>query len=282
MARIVDKDTRLIDVDFGPITIGSSRNAGDTNATVITTGQNGVGQLVLDPATAAPTGSFIQFDRVDLSMMTMNNEVMQPIEVSVQRTSPVPLGFNNNGNNFDQIEEYIYIFTRPLTTDLGSVSLEDFRKLGLDRSQTISQLGGTDAGIPSHEQTVYAEKRMYSYSNQIGATINNGELVDPAPGPVVYNSLYGMPMLDSVTTWGTMSAITGPNLYCYRVVINRTQNFPAIGSVFSNVPLAGSSSLAFPPVNITFLCKDPNYSEGEYLTRLANAMNSIPEDGPTA
>ena len=282
MARIVDKDTRLIDVDFGPITIGSARNAGDTNATTITTGQNGVGQLVIDPATVAPAGSFIQFDRVDLSMMTMNNEVMQPIEVSVQRTSPVPLGFNNNGNNFDQIEEYIYIFTRPLKTDLGSISLEDFRKLGLDRSQTIGQIGGDSAGIPSHEQTVYAEKRMYSYSNQIGATINNGGLVDPAPGPVVYNSLMGMPLLDSVTTWGTMSAITGPNLYCYRVVINRTQNFPALGSIFTNVPLAGSSSLAFPPVNITFLCKDPNYSEGEYLTRLANAMNSIPEDGPTS
>ena len=97
-----------------------------------------------------------------------------------------------------------------------------------------------------------------------------------------FNTLAGMPLLDSVTTWGTMSAITGPQLHCYRVVINRTQTFPAGGGLFVNEPLDGSTSLNFPPVNITFLCKDPNYSEGEYLTRLANAMNNIPEDGFTS
>ena len=89
-----------------------------------------------------------------------------------------------------------------------------------------------------------------------------------------------MPVLDSITTWGTMSTITGPNLHCYRVVINRTQTFAT--NDFTNVALDGVSSLRFPPVNITFVCTDPKLTEGEYLTRLANAMNTIPIDGDTA
>ena len=127
---------------------------------------------------------------------------------------------------------------------------------------------------------------MYSYNSQLMATQNNGELTpdDPTSGFVnpLGVSIAGMPILDSVTTWGTMSAITGPQLHCYRVVINRTQTLPAGANAFTAQAFAGSSSLNFPPVNITFLCKDPNYTEGEYLTRLANAMNSIPEDGRTA
>jgi hypothetical protein len=285
MARIIDKDTRLIDVDFGPLTVACSRIAGDTVPTTITAGQNGTQQLLVSPENALVKGSFIQYSRIDLEYMTMNNEVMQPIEVSVQRTSPVPLGSNNNGNNFDQIEEFIYIFSRPLNNEdirAGSGLFDSLRSLGLDRSQVLSggsKIGGADAGIPTHEQTIYAEKRMYSYNKSLMATVTNGELTTP-PGPLVWNTLAGMPVLDSITTWGTLSAITGPNLHCYRIVINRTQNLPSITEL-SNLLLDGSSSLAFPPVNITLLCKDPNYTEGQYLTRLANAMNSIPEGGLT-
>ena len=285
MARILDKDTRLIDCDFGPLTVAAARDVDTLGPANITSGQNGEKQLIrLDgPADAIP-GSFVQYSRIDLEYMTMNNEVMQPVEVSIQRTTPVPLGYNNNGNSFDQIEEYIYIFSRPLNNEVvanNASALEDLRKLGLDRSQNvITSLGGIGTGIPTHEQTIYAEKRMYSYNSQLMATVSNGALVAGNP---LYNELAGMPVLDSVTTWGTLSAITGPSLHCYRVVINRTQNFPGVGAgIFTNEALIGESSLAFPPVNITFLCKDPNYSEGEYLTRLANAMNNIPEDGPTA
>jgi len=291
MARIIDKDTRLIDVDFGPLTVNCSRPATDTQPNSVTSGGNGTGQLIRFADTFGIRGSFIQYQSVDLSMMTMNNEVMQPVEVSVQRTSPVPLGSNANGNNFDQIEEYIYIFSRPLNNEnLGDtgIGIENMRSLGLDRTQTVnSRVGGEDTGIPSHEQTIYAEKRMYSYNTSMIATQLNGGLtptdlsaVPPFANP--YSTIAGMPMLDSVTTWGTMSAITGPQLHCYRVVINRTQVLPAGGDIFTAQALDGISNLAFPPVNITFLCKDPNYSEGEYLTRLANAMNNIPEDGRTA
>ena len=291
MARIIDKDTRLIDIDFGGLDLGIGRTATSNNPTSLTITGNGQSQL-LNAITInnAGTGSFIQYDRLDLSHMVMNNDVMLPVEISVQRTSPVPLGYSNNGNNFDQIEEYIYVFTRPLNnTNLGPASgfitnvnqMEDLRDMGLDGSEGAGDLSGV-AGWPTQAQCVYAEKRMYSYSSQIMATVGNGELIDPvAPAPLVYNSLAGMPVLDSVTNWGSMGAITGPNLHVYRIVLNRTQTIPAIPEIL-NLGLAGDSQCRWPPVSVRFLCKDPDYSEGEYLTRLANAMNNTAEDGPTA
>ncbi|GAG74910.1 unnamed protein product, partial [marine sediment metagenome] len=97
-----------------------------------------------------------------------------------------------------------------------------------------------------------------------------------------YIDLNGMPLLQDVTTWGSLSSIVGPGLHCYRVVINRTQTFPGIGGLFEKELVDGSSELVFPPVSVRFLCKDPKFTEGEYLTRIANAMNSTPEGGPTA
>ena len=291
MARIIDKDTRLIDIDFGGLDLGITRTAGAGNPTSLTITGNGQSQLLNNiTINNAGTGSFIQYDRLDLSHMVMNNDVMLPVEISVQRTSPVPLGYSNNGNNFDQIEEYIYVFTRPLNnTNLGPASgfitnvnqMEDLRDMGLDGSEGAGDLSGV-AGWPTQAQCVYAEKRMYSYSSQIMATVGNGELIDPvAPAPLVYNSLAGMPVLDSVTNWGSMGAITGPNLHVYRIVLNRTQTIPAIPEIL-NLALAGDSQCRWPPVSVRFLCKDPDYSEGEYLTRIANAMNNTAEDGPTA
>lgn len=247
MARIVDKDTRLIDIDFGPVATVLSRTAGDLIPASTASSGNGKQQFLYYATTGNPTaGSFIQYQAVDLSFMTLNNEVMQPVDVSVQRTSPVPLGFNNNGNNFDQIEEYIYIFSRPLNnqTNFDTIGLEDFRDLGLDRSQVAgalsasANLGGEDAGIPNQAQTIYAEKRMYSYNTNTGALQSNGEF--PANDPT-YFSAFGMPYLDSVTTWGSMSTITGPQLHCYRIVINRTQTLFA--SELTVVPFDGASSL---------------------------------------
>ena len=298
MARIIDKDTRLIDIDFGGLDITVNRTAGDDNPSSSTVAGNGQSQLLnAIGGSNAGVGSFIQYDRLDLSHMVMNNEVMLPVEVSVQRTSPVPLGFSNNGNNFDQIEEYVYVFSRPLNNhNLGPASafmtnvnqMEDLRDMGLDGSEGAGDLSGV-AGWPTQAQCIYAEKRMYSYSSQIMATIGNGELTDPNQGrvdptpvvPIVYNSLAGMPVLDSVTNWGSMSAITGPNLHVYRIVLNRTQTLPNLGEI-TNLALTGQSQCRWPPVSVRFLCKDPDYSEGEYLTRLANAMNNTAEDGPTA
>lgn len=280
MARIVDKDTRMIDIDFGPVGTTCGRGALALEPTSAVGSLNGMQQMLYyAPVGAALAGSFVQYQNIDLTFMTLNNEVMQPMDVSVQRTSPVPLGSNTNGNTFDQIEEYIYIFSRPLNNALIEIlpAFDELRELGLDRSQTVFDLGGETAGIPTHEQTIYAEKRMYSYSSNIGASIANGEL-DPV-GPD-YFSIYGMPVVDSVTTWGTLSAITGPSLHCYRVVINRTQQLLDAAVLAS--AYTGGSALRFPPVNITFLCKDPNFTEGQYLTRLANAMNDIAENGNTA
>ena len=283
----MDKDTRIIDVDFGPVSAGTTREVGGFTPATVTYGENGAEQIIdsIGVVSSGGGGSYIQYERVDLSYMLNQGEMMQPVDVSVQRTSPVPLGFSNNGNNFDQIEEYVYIFTRPLNNQNlvnGTIGTEygAFRNMGLERSQS-GQFGASVAGAagwPDLEQCIYAEKRMYSTNLNLAATVTNGELLQTPD----YNALVGMPVLDSVTTWGSLGMITGPNLHCYRVIIDRSQSFPGLAGVFANVDFPGSTLRRWPPVNVSFLCKAPNFSEGEYLTRLANAMASNAEGGPTA
>ena len=296
MPRMLDKDTRIIDADFGTITTSITRAAGSDVPTAVSTSGNGAEQVIAEIGVGeARGGSFIQYDRVDLSFMLQNNEVVMPVDISVQRTSPVPTGGSNNGNNFDQIEEYIYVFTRPLNNnEIGEIpvtyngALEPFRNMGLDGSEITTGgnpfLAGKSAGWPDLNQTIYAEKRMYSVNLNNAATVNNGAL-PPLSTPVVpseYNSLTAMPQLDSVTTWGSMGAITGPNLHVYRVVIVPSQDFSFIPGILINQDYGGITSYKFPPVNVSFLCKDPNFTEGEYLTTIANQMNSTPIGGDTA
>jgi len=289
MARIIDKDTRLIDVDFGPVQTDVTRLEGSFGPTTVQYTKNGVDQIIWSGTVGAfdsrLAGSFIQYQLIDLSFMTKENEVMQPINLSVQRTSPVPLGYSQDGNSFDQIEEYIFVFTRPLNnTNIANASsavLTDFRMMGLDRAEALvgfDNIEGLNSGWPSKAQTIYAEKRMYNQGLENAATITNGALT-PASS---INELIGMPTLASVTSWGSMDSITGPGLHCYRVVIDYSQTFAEIGMTFTNETNEGNTQRGWPPVNVEFLCKDPNFSEGEYLTRVANAMNSTPEGGNTA
>ena len=130
--------------------------------------------------------------------------------------------------------------------------------LGLDYGS--SAYGGPSGGGVSQEQNIYAEKRTYAWNSNLGATVANGGLV-PANG--ILESYFGEPALTDVNTWGSMSAITGPNLHCYRVVFSRIQGFQSDATVFTNVGMGGFTTLQFPPVNVTFLCKDPDYTEGE-------------------
>ncbi|AXH79265.1 MAG: hypothetical protein [Circular genetic element sp.] len=290
MARIIDKDTRLIDADFGQLKITMARAGGDSNCQALSS-ENGEAQLLNLVSATTAGGSFIQYQRLDLDYMARNNEIVMPTEISVQRTSPVPLGYNNNGNTFDQIEEYVYVLSRPLNnTNLissGFTYYNSLRSMGLDGCEALGTQGpdiSGAAGWPTQAQTIYAEKRMYSYSDSLGASVRNGQLFDATavPPQVNYNEFQGMPVLDSVTSWGSMGAITGPNLHVYRIVINRAQTFPNLPDTFVNMALVGDAVFSWPALSVRFLCKDPNYSEGEYLTRLANAMNNTAEDGPTA
>ena len=289
MARIIDKDTRLIDVDFGPVQTVVGRLENSFGPTSVQYNKNGVDQIIWSGSVGGFSdrlaGSFIQYQLIDLSFMTKENEVMQPINLSVQRTSPVPLGFSQDGNSFDQIEEYIFVFTRPLNNtnieNATSVVLTEFRQMGLDRAEALvgaDNIEGLNSGWPSKAQTIYAEKRMYNQGLENAATKTNGALTQMSS----INELIGMPTLASVTSWGSMDSITGPGLHCYRVVIDYSQTFAEIPEVFANVSNEGSTQRGWPPVNVEFLCKDPNFSEGEYLTRVANAMNSTPEGGNTA
>lgn len=281
MVRIIDASTRLIDIDFGKVDAAISRNAGSATPVSTTFTGNGVDQT-LNTQSARLAGSFVQYERVDLSMMLRNTEVMQPVECVVQRTSPVPLGFSNNGGIVDPIEEYIYVFSRPLSNEyikgMNSFNYSQFRSLGLDGCPP-NNLQGTsfegDSGGPSHEQTIYAEKRIYHADTSRMLTAPN------LLTGVDYNTVESLPVLTSVTTWGSMSAITGPNLHVYRIVINYSDTLLDSPDVI-NRAIAGDASRQFPPVNITFLCKDPKYSEGEYLTRIANAMGKNPVGGEVA
>ena len=294
MARIIDKDTRLIDVDFGPVEVSINRDAAESRPSSVSYDRNGTDQIIFSAPAGGfadrAGGSFIQYQLVDLSFMTKENEVMQPINLSVQRTSPVPLGSVTDGNSFDQLEEYIFVFTRPLNNTQISDSiftvLQEFRMMGLDRAESInlgfSKVEGERAGWPNKAQTIYAEKRMYDVNLNNAATKTNGTIQDD--DLIILNELTGMPTLSSVTSWGSMDSITGPALHCYRVVIDYSQTFPEIGApgTFTNTLGVGTTFRIWPAVNVEFLCKDPNYSEGEYLTRIANAMNSTPEGGRTA
>ena len=123
MPRVIDKDTRIIDVDFGTVAASFNRGAGLFAPDVISFDYNGSDQIISQVAAGATAGgSFVQYQRVDLSFMLKEGEIMLPVNVNSQRTSPVPLGFQNNGNTYDQVEEYIYIFTRPLN-NTGIASL---------------------------------------------------------------------------------------------------------------------------------------------------------------
>ncbi|GAH08639.1 unnamed protein product [marine sediment metagenome] len=48
MARIIDKDTRLIDIDFGPINQNLIRNAAEEGTATAGLSLNGTGQLLAE------------------------------------------------------------------------------------------------------------------------------------------------------------------------------------------------------------------------------------------
>ena len=283
MARKLDKDTRLIDVDFGPVTVNITRQPNEQNPTGIggseaTFGGNGTLQFIRSDVDGEIAGSFVQFERLDLDFMTMNNEVMQPMEVSVQRTNAVPSGTHENGNNYQVLEEYLFVFSRPLVNQeipLFPNPYQIFQELGLDRGGT--GFGG-GYGV-NFEQNIYAEQRLYTWSSTKTTSVSTGDLV--SGNPQLW-TIASAPTIETVNTWGSLGAITGPNLYCYRVFVCKAQGFPSDQTVFTAVGYGGFTTLRVPPLSISFLCKDPKYTEGEYLTRLANAMNNIPIDGEVA
>lgn len=282
MARIVDKDTRLIDVDFGPFTVAINRQATQdmpqgVAGSIATIGGAGASDRLAFEEDGLRAGSAIFYRKVDLSYMTSNNEVMQPVEVSIQRTSNTPWGDHQNGNNFSVIQEFLFVLSRPLNNEglrnIGITGWERFNEMGLDYSRAF--FGGLSGGGITQAQTIYAEKRVYAWDSTIGATQQNGEILGP-PGSLLISQFKEARLLD-VNTWGSLSTITGPDLHCYRVISMQPQSFDAGGLTFASVDYEGLTFLNFPPVNATFLCKDPNFTETEYLTRLVNAMNNMQE-----
>ena len=283
LAQIVDENTRIIDVDFGTVGVAMSRAKDSDTPNSVTFSLNGQNEILSSiPVGQYGAGSYIQYKRLDLSFMTMNNEMMMPVNVNSQRTSPVPLGSATSGATFNQVEEFIYIFTRPLNNELllapTITTYRTMRNLGLDGCDTLGTDLTDDSGLPNQAQCIYAEKRTYQSNMTLLASQNNGQILN---GSTAFNTLEGEMSLASVITWGSMGAITGPNLHCYRVIIDNGQSMPADPEILP-LGFVGLTDRTWPPVNVSFLCKDPNFSEGEYITRLANAMSSNAEGGPVA
>ncbi len=284
VAKIVDQNTRIIDVDFGTLQATVGRELDSPFPTAVNLLKNGTADLLQNiPGGQNGGGSYIQYKRVDLSFMLKNGELMMPVNVNSQRTSPVPLGSNNNGATFNQVEEYIYILTRPLNNEDLLTARLDFeyqmlRNMGLDGCDKLGVNVVGDSGLPNFAQCIYAEKRIYGTNTALMATRSNGSL-DPTNSS--YNTMEGQMVLNSVSTWGSMSPITGPNLHCYRIVLDYGQTMPDLPEIV-NRGFIGSAVRIWPPVNVSFLCKDPNYTDGEYITRIANAMSANPEGGPVA
>lgn len=287
MVRILESGARLIDIDFSELQITYTRPDGSNNATAGTASRAGTKQLLNVLTTGLNAGSFIQYQKIDLDFMVRNGEMLQPSTVTVQRTSPVPLGSITNGNLADQIEEYIVVLSRPLNNEVlenfVAGNYEFLRRIGLDGADpqvttTTVAPQGRKAGWPNQAQTIYAEKRMYDINLNNVASQTNGQLsADPVLNPD-FLSLGGMPSLANVSTWGSMGAITGPNLHCYRIVIDRRQN---ILPNFSAYLYVGTVDSQWPAVNVAFIAEDPEFTSGEYITRLANAMTSMPLNAPT-
>jgi hypothetical protein len=283
MARIVDKDTRLIDVDFGPFTVAINRQATQSEpqgvvGSIATIDGPGSSDLLHFRDAGLRASSCVFYRKVDLSYMTLNNEVMQPVEVSIQRSSSTPWGDHQNGNNYSTIQEFLFVLSRPLNNEaLSNLSVDGitrFNEIGLDYSKAY--FGGSSGGGVTQAQNIYAEKRTYGWDSTTGATQQNGEILSDPPSPLLISQFKEARLLD-VNTWGSLSTITGPELHCYRVVNMQPQSFDAGGLTFASVDYEGFTFLNFPPVNATFLCKDPNFTESEYLTRLVNAMNNMQE-----
>jgi hypothetical protein len=278
MAKIINSDTRVIDCDWGQAQMYGIRNPGSRSMDSVTWSQNGADQILESiAATQVGAGSAVFFQKIDLSQMLKDNISMQPVSVSVQRSSDVPLGGTLNGNNFDTVEEYLFVFTRPIEWDMRFFGgMTEFRHIGLDRNQAVGTAG--EVYWPSAEQCLFAEKTSYAVNLSLAATQTNGELVLGGAN----NSITGMPVVLSKNTWGSLTTITGPTLYCYRVILEYSQNFTGVPGFLQNELLGGQTTRQWPAVNVSFLCKDPNFTEGEYITKLANVMNNAPEGGPVA
>lgn len=282
------KAKRIFDVDWGQLTLGMARPALAPSATSVTWANMTDNETLLHDN---QLGSAVYFQTIDLDQLTMEGRSFNPMAIEVQRPWTAPLGQDWNFLPSTRHYEYLYIFTAPLANQsiITSGGLEAFKDLGLDSSS-----GGRGSGslsgqqIPDNAQCVFAQSTISVNPMANTASVWNGTLIasDPGATPPIVGDPYapvmaGEMQVVEVNRWGSLPAILGPKLFCYRYISYPSQQMTGIFNADNPILNAtGSTARNMSSISIKIICEEANLSESEYLVNAANSYNNSNFDNP--
>jgi len=270
---------RIFDVDWGQVVHSVSRVAGtDTPASDEFTMADDNGTIIEQGSSMC-----VIFQEIDLEQLTIEGRVFTPKGIEVQRPWTAPIGQDWNFFPATRCYEYLYVFSNPLPNDALTVgSIEGFKDMGLDAS-----LGGRGSQVyngfqvPDNAQCIFAQNTVSVNQMANAASVWNGTLEGGSAGPPPvpadpYAPLMAAEMtVTEVNRWGSLPDIIGPKLYCYRVLFYPSQYQSGLsGGANPIVNATGFTARNHSSISIKIVCEEAKLSEGEYLTRAANAYNN--------
>jgi hypothetical protein len=282
------KAQRIFDVDWGQVSLSVSRPAAAPSPTVITWSNLTDNETLLHDD---QLGNVVYFQTIDLEQLTMDGRSFNPLAIEVQRPWTAPLGSDINFLPSNRHYEYLYIFTAPLPNQeiIVNGDLQAFKDLGLDTS--IAGLGTSlwrGQQIPDAAQCVFAQSTISVNPIANAASVWNGTLIaaDPAGVPPVIGDPFAPLMaaemqVTEVNRWGSLPAILGPKLFCYRFMSYPSQALTGLVGIDNPILLGQGITLRnMSPLSIKIICEEANLSESEYLVSAANAYNNANYDDP--
>lgn len=260
---------RIFDVDFAPVDFSVSRPAG-----VDLPNSHSINA---DDVIGSFNGGFIQYERINLSQLTEEGRLFQPVSINVQRTWNAPEGFDANFAPSTSAMEWIYIFQSPLPNERirndPELWINALRDFGLDRSDAYGSL--IPESIKDSNQTLYAQRTRYINNMANTQSAWNQTSV---PGDAFYPLLAQTMSVAEFDSWGSMNPVAGAALYCYRIVLHYTQNVSGNDPTNPLVAAQGTTIRKFSPVTVQIQCIEPKISESEYLINAANIYNGWNND----
>lgn len=278
---MMSKAKRIFDVDWGQLTLGMTRPAGAPSATSVTWANMTDNETLLHDN---QLGSAVYFQTIDLEQLTMEGRSFNPLAIEVQRPWTAPLGQDWNFLPPTRHYEYLYIFTAPLANQriITSGNLEGFKDLGLD-----SSIGGRGSPsfvgqqLPDNAQCVFAQSTISVNPIANAASVWNGTLVatEVGPPPVIGDPyaplMAGEMQVTEVNRWGSLPAILGPKLFCYRYIAYPSQQMTGVFNADNPILNAiGSTARNMSSISIKIICEEADLSESEYLVNAANSYNN--------
>ena len=264
---------RIFDVDFGPLNLALTRDAGDLQPDPTTVAWSGAGsdQII----GYDDYGNCIVYETVDLQQLTKNQQAFQPLGINVTRPWTAPQGQDANYMASTPCYEILYVFQNPLPNEYirnnARLALAAFKDMGLNASQN---LGYPWLTLPNEENTLFAQMSYFHNTLSNSNTVWNGMAV---PADTYYPLLSQNMVTQEVNTWGALNPILGPTLHCYRVIFHETQNLTGLSddpTVGNPVVLAPGSTLRkFSPISIKLLAQEAKLTDGEYVVEASNAYN---------